>query len=438
MSAAPPLQKRVLSLSAGVADYASFAGHKNMLQLIHLRWFAVAGQISTILLATLGFGIKLPMLPMLYVLVALIAFNIGSHLRWHEEVRVSNRELFSALLVDITILTAQLYLSGGTGNPFAFLYLLQIILCAVLLEAWTTWVMVAITTLCLMGLSRYSLPLQLPANSPYSLFGLYRDGILICFLLNASLLVYFLTRISNNLQERDEQIAGLQQQATEEEHIVRMGLLASGAAHELGTPLATLSVLVGDWRRMPEIRQNPDLLDDLDEMQRQLQRCKSIVSSVLLQAGEARGESAVKTTLNKFLDQVAADFRATRSPAEFVYRNSNRDDISVVSDVALQQMLGNVLDNALEASPAWLSLEVSRDAQHIVLAVSDKGPGFAVEILQQLGQPYQSTKGKAGRGLGLFFVMNVVRKLGGSMAAENLPQGGAKVELRLPVAALQL
>lgn len=438
MSASPPLQKRVLSLSAGVADYASFAGHKNMLQLIHLRWLAVAGQISTILLVTLGFGIKLPILPMLYVLVGLITFNIGSHLRWQEEVRVSNRELFFALLVDITILTAQLYLSGGTGNPFAFLYLLQIILCAVLLEAWTTWIMVAITTLCFMGLSRYSLPLQLPADSAYSLFGLYRDGILICFLLNAGLLVYFLTRISNNLKERDAQIAGLQQQATEEEHIVRMGLLASGAAHELGTPLATLSVLVGDWRRMPEIRQNPDLLDDLDEMQRQLQRCKSIVSSVLLQAGEARGESAVKTTLNKFLDQVAADFRATRSPAEFVYRNSNRDDISVVSDVALQQMLGNVLDNALEASPAWLSLEVSRDAQHIVLAVSDKGPGFAVEILQQLGQPYQSTKGKAGRGLGLFFVMNVVRKLGGSMAAENLPQGGAKVELRLPVAALQL
>lgn len=438
MSARSALQKHWKSLSAGAAEFENFAGHKNMLQLIHLRWLAVIGQISTILLATQGFGIRLPILPMLYVLAVLIAFNIGSHLRWHEEVSVSNRQLFFALLVDIGTLTAQLYLSGGTGNPFAFLYLLQVILSAVLLEVWSTWLVVAITTVCLMGLSRYSLPLQLPFDSPFSLFGLYRDGMLICFLLNAGLLVYFLTRINRNLKERDVQLAGLQQQAAEEEHIVRMGLLASGAAHELGTPLATLSVILGDWRRMPEFRDNPELLEELNEMQHQLKRCKSIVSGVLLSAGEARGESAAKTTLNHFLDALADEFRTTRQVTGFEYHNRNPEDIPVVSDVALKQMICNVLDNALEASPDWICFEVLREQDALTLRVTDRGPGFRAAILEKLGQPYQSTKGRAGSGLGLFFVMNVVRKLGGSVSAQNLPSGGACVEVQLPVTAFKL
>ena len=108
-------------------------GHKNMQQLIQLRWIAVVGQITTIAVVSLGLGIELPVRHMLEVLVCLIAFNIASHLRWHERPRVSNGELFLALLVDVAILTAQLYLSGGTTNPFIFLYLLQVILSAVLL-----------------------------------------------------------------------------------------------------------------------------------------------------------------------------------------------------------------------------------------------------------------------------------------------------------------
>jgi len=112
------------------------AGHKNMLQLIQLRWIAVFGQITTIIVVIFGFDIHLPLPHMLEVLACLIAFNIGSHLRWHERPFVTNRELFLALLVDVATLTAQLYLSGGASNPFAFLYLLQVILSAVLLETW--------------------------------------------------------------------------------------------------------------------------------------------------------------------------------------------------------------------------------------------------------------------------------------------------------------
>jgi two-component system sensor histidine kinase RegB len=420
------------------ASAENAAGHKNMQQLIHLRWFAVMGQITTIAVVILGFGIHLPLPQMLAVLACLIAFNIGSQLRWHESRVVKNNELFFALLVDVGSLTAQLYFSGGTTNPFAFLYLLQVIISAVLLEAWSTWTIVAITSACLAGLSLFSKPLTLLLDRNHDFASLYVQGMLICFALNAALLVVIITRITRNVRSADAQLADLRQRAAEEEHIVRMGLLASGAAHELGTPLATLSVILGDWRRMPEFSRNSELRQEISEMQIQLQRCKAIVSGILLAAGEARGESSVRTTLRTFLNDLAQEWRSSRPVASFDYENRIQNDLPVVFDSALKQMIFNVLDNAFEASPHWVSLEAKREADALILVVTDAGLGFAPAMLAQFGKPYQSSKGRPGGGLGLFLAVNVSRTLGGTVTARNRAEGGAVVTLILPLAAITL
>ncbi len=423
------------ALAANV-EYA--AGHTNMLQLIELRWIAVVGQVTTIAGAILIFNVNLPLVQMLQVLACLIAFNVASHLRWHEHRPVTNRELFAALLVDVAMFTLQLYLSGGTTNPFAFLYLLQVIISAVLLEAWSTWTIVGITLACLAGLAVFAKPLALPFDHARGIGSLYVQGLLICFVLNAALLVIFVSRISNTLRAKAAQLADLRQRAAEEEHIVRMGLLASGAAHELGTPLATLSVILGDWKRMPEFKQNPEMLEELTEMQAQLKRCKSIVSGVLLAAGETRGESAARTTIRTFLDQLVDEWKASRPVRGFAYQNHIRGDVRVVFDSALRQMIDNVLDNALEASPDWVGLEASVVNGTLVLSITDTGPGFAPAMLAHFGKPYQSSKGRPGGGLGLFLVVNVARTLGGTVLATNRPEGGAEVKLTLPLAAIAL
>jgi two-component system sensor histidine kinase RegB len=423
-------------MAAANVEYV--AGHRNMLQLIELRWIAVIGQITTIAAAILVFDVHLPLVPMLEVLACLIAFNIASHLRWHEHVPVTNREVFLALLVDVASLTVQLYLSGGTTNPFAFLYLLQVILSAVLLEAWSTWTIVALILACLAGLSVYAKPLPLPFDHARGIGSLYVQGMLICFVLNAALLVIFVQRISGTLRAKATQLADLRQRAVEEEHIVRMGLLASGAAHELGTPLATLSVILGDWKRMPEFKKNPELLEEIAEMQTQLKRCKSIVSGILLSTGEARGESAKRTTIRSFLDELVEEWKGSRPVRGFSYHNRIGDDMPVAFDSALKEMIDNVLDNALEASPEWVGVEAHREDGTLRLVVTDTGPGFAPAMLAQFGKPYQSSKGRPGGGLGLFLVVNVARTLGGAVTARNRPEGGAEVTLTLPLSAIAL
>ncbi len=420
------------------AAFNDATGLKNMQQLIQLRWMATYGQLVTITVVHFGFGIRLPLDAMLTLLALLLAFNLASQLRWRKHRNVRNAELFIALLVDVGMLTGQLYLSGGAANPFVFLYLLQVTLAAVLLKPWSTWTMVGITALCFAGLAVFGQPLALPPDHNRGLASPYIQGMLICFALNAALLVIFITRIGRNLRERDAHLADLRQRAAEEEHIVRMGLLASGAAHELGTPLATLAVILGDWCRMPFFTSDPELHQEVSEMQAQVQRCKSIVSGILLSAGEARGESSVETTLCKFMDELAHEWRGTRPVVHFSYENQISHDLPMVSDSALKQMICNVLDNALEASPRWTRLTVRRSGDTLQLTVTDQGPGFAPAMLSHIGKPYQSSKGRPGSGLGLFLVVNVARTLGGTVQAQNRTEGGAEVTLRLPLEAIVL
>jgi len=417
---------------------------KNLLLLIALRWVAVVGQITTIGVTAYGFRIPLPVAPMACVIAGLVAVNLIGFWRCMSGAVISNGELFVELLFDVAALTLQLYLTGGVTNPFISLFLLQIILGAVLLQPLLCWILVAVATGCFVVLTLwyqeiglFDFVLGAEPGRPDGL-ELHRWGMLICFAIAAALQVLFVTRISRNLSRRDARVAELRQQSAEEAHIMRMGLLASGAAHELGSPLATLSVIVSDWERMPALNADPEIEGELGEMKNALARCKSIVSRMLLTVGETRAEDAERTTLTRFFDQIVEQWRQTRNPAELDYLNLIRTDADIVSDAMITQALFNVFDNALEASPAWVGVEVTARGREVVVQVRDRGPGFAPEILARFGRPYVTTKDRPGRGLGLFLAANVLRKLGGAVAGRNNPGGGATVTVRFPIDALSL
>lgn len=409
---------------------------KNLFLLAQLRWLAVAGQVVTILFVHYWMDIRLPIVFMAAIVLFLVVLNVATHFRLVSNRPVGQAELFVELILDVAALTALLYLSGGASNPFAFLYVLQVALGAILLDARSIWLLVAFAGVCFLGLMAFNLPMALPDGDEAAFFSLYVKGSFISFALTACLLVLFITRISENLRERDAHLAELRQRSAEEDHIVRIGLLASGAAHELGTPLATLSVILGDWRRMPIFSKQNELSEEIDEMQAQLDRCKQIVSGILMSSGEARGEGTIRTTVRDFSDEVVLEWQASRSPAKFDYDNVFAPDAAIVSDEALKQVLFNLFDNAYEASPLWVGFRVSREDDKLLIAVKDAGAGFPPEMLESFGKPYQSSKNRPGSGLGLFLVVNAVRKLGGSVVARNNEWKGATVTVTLPLSAL--
>ncbi|MBS0502911.1 MAG: HAMP domain-containing histidine kinase [Proteobacteria bacterium] len=414
------------------------AGHQpgtvateNMRQLIQLRWIAVIGQLLTILTVGWGLGVPLPMVPMLATVALLAAANLAGTLTLYRH-RIRNAEVLLALLLDMGALTFQLYLSGGATNPFISLYLLQVVLGAILLEAWSAWVLVVATSLCYALLSVSYRPLVVPPGLLTETADLYRLGDWLGFVMAGVLLVLFIARISRTLRAREAYLADLRRRAAEEDAIVRMGLFASGAAHELGTPLASLSVILADWRRMPKVTADPELSQEVAEMQAEVQRCKAIVTDILHSAGEPRSEAMESRAARPFLDEVVDGWQSTHPAVPLDYRSEDVERAMLVADPALRQAIWNLLDNAAETSPDYVALTAGRQSSALVLTVTDNGPGFTPGQLDAIGKPYHSSKG-AGHGLGLFLAGNVARRLGGRLEAGNLDDGGAEVRLVLPI-----
>ena len=420
---------------APIERLASDTARANMRQLVQLRWLAVGGQLLTVLVVRFALNVHLPLAPMIGVIALLALANLVSTLILTRR-RVSNGQLRLALLLDMGALTAQLYLSGGADNPFISLYLLQVVLGAILLDVRSVWILLGVASLALAGLTVRSAPLAYPPGLSSDIADLHAFGVWVSFALTATLLGLFVTRITRNLRARDRYLADVRQQAAEEDGIVRMGLFASGAAHELGTPLSSVSVILSDWRRVPRLADDPELSGELDEMMAEVQRCKEIVSGILHSAGAPRGDALASVAAQQFLDEVVAAWHPPHGTQPLHYATSNLDGALLVTDLALRQAIWNLLDNAAEASPDWLSLTASAGTRELTIAVADRGPGFTSMQLATIGKLFPSSKG-AGHGLGLFLATNVARRLGGQLAAINRPEGGALVTMIVPFASGQ-
>ena len=402
----------------------------NMRQLIQLRWLAVAGQLVTVLLVAFGLGVPIPVPALLAVIAALALANLSLML-WLRRHPVGTRAILAALLFDVGTLAVQLYLTGGARNPFTSLFLVQVVLGAILVDGWLVWVLVGVVGACVATLTFVARPLVLPDPLLAEAADLYTLGGWLSFALVSVLLVLFATRISRNLRAREAYLADLRARAAEEDHLVRMGLFASGAAHELGTPLATLSVILGDWRRLPEVAGHPDLTAEVADMQAEVARCKAIVTDILMAAGQTRGEALGRSPAAWFLDEVVAAWREhPHAPAPLDYRRGELEGAVLVADPALRQAIWNLLDNAAEASPNGVTMTVRRAPGELVVAVADRGPGLPTAVLNGLGTPVRSRKGD-GHGVGLYLAATVAKRLGGRLEAENLRGGGAEVRLVL-------
>lgn len=424
----PPLSRPLRGGASGRTPQQAAA--ENMRQLIQLRWIAVLGQLVAILFTHFVLGVRLPLPAMLAVVAVLVAANLLFTLSLRRGWRVRG-ELFVALLIDMAALTTQLYLSGGVENPFTALYLVQIVLGAILLPPLGAWLLVGVAVLAFALLSLAHLPLNL-ADAGADAAALRVLGEETAFIMVAVLLVLFMTRIGGNIRARDDYLAELRHRAAEEDGIVRMGLFASGAAHELGTPLSTLSVLIADWQRDPALAAHPGFQDELAEAQAEVRRCKAIVSNILHSAGTTRGEAMRAEAVADLLEGLARDWATIHAAIPLRRSWQGLGSARIAADPALRQAVWSLLENAGDASPSGVELAASVEGDWVTITVLDRGPGFPPEHLAQIGRLYQSSKGE-GHGLGLFLAANVARRLGGSLAAENRDGRGAAVRLLLPL-----
>ena len=427
---APLLALTRSTTSAQSATLRGAPAAENMRQLIQLRWIAVVGQLLAVLISCFGLGMPLPIAPMVGIIGLLAIINLVFSAGLRRAVKWDALSLSLSLTFDMAALTGLLFLSGGSNNPFISLYLVQVVLGAILLPRIIAGLLAIAACVAYASLSMHYWPLDLPTAAGFDLLQL---GQLVAFTMVAVLLVLFIARISRNLRARDDYLAELRQRAIEEEGIIRMGLFASGAAHELGTPLSSLSVLVADWRRHRAFAGDRELALELTEASAEVDRCKRIVSNILHSAGSARGEAMGSVRAWSLVDEVVQEWTAAHPGVPFDRTTDALAMIRIPDEPALRQAVWSLLENAAEASPGAVSLTAKVEEDAVVIAVLDRGPGFGPNQLRTAGQLFQSTKGP-GHGLGLFLAGNVARQLGGSLHVANRDSGGAAVRLILPMA----
>ncbi|MGA9657769.1 MAG: ATP-binding protein [Asticcacaulis sp.] len=438
------------------------ANRKNLGVLINLRGIAFCAQIAAILLTYYGLNIVLPVSYMIMTAAILVGLNLYSLYRLKLDKPISNTDLFAGLVIDVLVLSLQLHFSGGTYNPFVSFFMLPVIIGAVMLDAAYAWAIYVLTLVAYLALAIAGLNEPMPAmampgmemaaskgSSLIDRSSLHMHGMMLGYGICAGALVFMITRVRANLRVRDAELEGMKAAALEESHLVRMGLLSTGAAHELGTPLTTVSVILQDWHDLPLPRRKADLMADIETLQAQIERCKTIVSDILASSGDSRGEGASVRPLKAFITDIVHDWQ--QSHPDVVFESKvNLPDTDVVAERVIQQALTNIFDNAREAAlvpdQAEISFDARLDGDNLHMTISDKGKGFEADILSRLGQPYVTTKGTSekghGRGLGLFLVSNTLRKLGGTFKAENRLSGhkviGADVILSLPLSAIRI
>jgi len=425
---------------------------RNLRFLMGLRTAAFCGQLTAIFACNIGLGIVLPVTDMVLVASLLVLFNLYSFLRLRSVRPIGQLDVGLGLVIDVCVLALQMNFSGGTANPFVSFFMLPVILGAVMLSARQAWLIYGLTILCYAALAVADLHRPMPvgrANMPGMIMpglidrmALHMHGMMLGYAICAAVLVFMISRIRANLRARDEEVARLRTQALEQDHLMRLGLLTAGAAHELGTPLTTISVIIKDWQDLGVPKAKAERDGELDTLHNQVLRCKAVISDILAASGQTRGEDTSSQPLRPLLAGICDNWRA-RHPGAVLDVRLDVGDQPIAADKVFEQSLVNLLDNAFEASQAAGSGAVTLAAglvkDRLAIDVSDRGTGFAPHILASLGTPFVTTKDDGRgrpRGLGLFLVRNTAKALSGELIIGRDAAGGASVRFEIPLAAI--
>lgn len=418
-----------LSCSTDSADHLA-----TLRRLVNSRWPVLAAMFLLVLFAPGLLDIPVFPAPLLAILGVASGINLMLHWRLQRAKTASATELFSQLLIDICTLSALVFFSGGATNPLISLLLPTVAIAAL-----------ALPTACVLGIgltaiSAYSLlmlfyiPLPLPDASRAT--RLHLVGMWLTFAVSATMIAWFVVRMTHLIRQRDAELAAAREQALRDERVMAMGTLAAGAAHELGTPLGTMALVAGelahDFANNPALPQSAR--DDIELLRQQIGVCKQIITGLSRRAGAERLENSPRLPLDQWLDHLRQHWHAIRPQAssqlELIGQGRPPE---ILADPRLEQAVLNLLNNAANASPgAPLILDLDWSASHWQLAIRDFGPGFPEEVLNHFGQT-AFTPHEKGSGIGLMLTRSAIEQLGGRLTLSNPDAGGALAHIELPL-----
>lgn len=396
-------------------------------RLIAVRWVALALMAALTLLAPAALGIPLPTAPLLAIIGITALFNGIALWRARRADSAAPVELLSQLLIDIAALGALVFFSGGATNPLVSLLLPPVAIAALTLPVRCVAAVGVAAVAIYSALMVFYVPL--PMSDATRATRLHLLGMWLTFALSALMIAWFVVRMTHLIRVRDAELAARREQALRDERIMAIGTLAAGAAHELGTPLATMSLVTGELARDPQL---PDgLRDDIALLRQQIAACKEIVTGLSRRAGAERLENPGIQPVDRWLDALRRRWHAVRPQAQSRLAVTGAGPApAVVADPRLEQAILNLLNNAASASAEPIDIRLDWTAERIVVEIHDGGPGFPAGILTQGGRVAFPAH-EHGSGIGLILTRSAVEQIGGRLVLLNPREGGALARLEL-------
>jgi len=413
------------------------ASREVMKRLSWLRWLAILLQLAAIALAFSLLPMNISATPLLAIVAFLALFNLVVWLRLNRAFRVTDLEIMLHLVIDSLALTALLYFAGGSTNPFVSLLLVPVVLAAAYLRGiYVFWVLVTCALLYTFLMTNF-LPLP-PVGERFGgdfmvhIYGMW--GTFILSALVGAILVYSLSRTG---RERDRQLAEMQQRLLRNEHIVSVGAMAAGTAHELNTPLSTIAMLAEEIELQAQA--DEQVREDAKEIGVQIDHCKERLQRLQQAAEMARGNGGKQMPLDEALMSIIRAWSALRSEIELTKAFEAGETPMIYEKHALSLILINLLNNAADASlengSSRISISGRTDNDNLHIIIEDYGKGLSKEQSALAGKVSFSTK-EAGLGLGLILSNATLEQLRGELRMERMPDGGTATHVRIPLDSL--
>lgn len=405
--------------------------------VVRLRYGMAFGGAAVLLVAEYVFRLRpvfwWALLPLALILFSNMWLSKPSRISIHS----SQAVLGTVFIFDTLCLTAALGLSGGPMNPFSLLYLVQITLSVIVLKKVWTWVLGILSTVCFGLLFFFHVP-PIPFHSFYGERGLapHLIGMWLAFIVAATLIAFFTSRVSDALRSREQEVLTLQEHIAKQERLASLVTLAAGAAHELGTPLGTIAVVSRELEHYASTLVDGDeLRDDARLIRSEVERCQLILQRMSADGAEPMGESPRSIQVNKLLEETLGQLpEARRSWVSLELTGAS--EMAVLPVRATVQSLVALVQNAIEASvePKRVILKAQRAGHELIFSICDYGRGMTEATLRRIAEPFFTTKSPdKGMGLGTFLVRTFAERLGGRLSYESAPGRGTTATLTLPM-----
>ncbi|MGJ3231801.1 MAG: ActS/PrrB/RegB family redox-sensitive histidine kinase [Oceanicaulis sp.] len=416
------------------ADFTPMFGRVRLRTLILLRWLAVVGQTICIVVVHYGLGFDLPLGLCLGVIAASAWVNAWLSLAMSTQRFAKDWEAFAQLAYDVAQLMVLLALTGGLLNPFSVMLVGPVVISVAALPArwWVTLAGFAIAGS--ITLSIWHLPLPWSSGETISLPATYQVGMWTALAIAIGFTAVYAWRVGSEARRMGTALAATQTVLAREQRLSALGALSAAAAHELGTPLATIQLTAKEMQREAK----DDLMrEDAALIVSQAQRCREILQR-LSQTQDASDEMHDRVGLREALEEAAAPLQGLGA----LIRVSLEPPAGEPQAPVLQRRaeilyaVGNFIENAVDFAKSEVRVAGAWDGDTITLTVQDDGPGFPPDILAKLGEPYVTTRraepGHGGLGLGVFIAITLTERVGGKVDLSNAPGAGARVTLTLP------